>query len=362
MKKICIVLTTRGNYAKFKKLIRLIPQSGLELQLIVGGELLLSDRVVSFFDLPSSRKVYFNLSGDNHLTMAKSVGLAINEFATAFDSLRPDIILLVGDRFETFAAASAAYLSRIPIAHLEGGEKSGSLDDALRYSISELSGIHFPATKKSGAILQNRGFSNVYPVGSTSIDALAELAYKDRPNFLSVEKRTGAGAIIDAGERFILAVMHPDTCNNDVIHETGQLIKAIDDLKLPTFWLSANLDAGSGKIGGLLRQYRDEKKPDFIHFFKSLPIEYFGYLLKYASCIVGNSSAGVREASFFGTPNVSIGMRQNGRETGRNTVFAKAERGHIVQKVMMQLDTKYEPDFLYGDGKASERILEVIRK
>ncbi len=364
MKKICIVLTTRGNYAKFKKLISMVEMdSALEAQLVVGGELLLSDRVTSLFNIKATHKVYFNLGGDNLLAMGKSVGLAVSEFCGAFNSLEPDLVLLVGDRFETFAAASAAYLSGVPIAHLEGGEISGTLDNRLRYAISELASVHFPCTEAAGNHLWDRGYSDVFVVGSTSIDALLELPERIKDDLMDLQANFGTGSIIDSGKSFLLAILHPDTSNEgDISNEAHALIGAIDHLKVPTFWLNANLDAGGDKIGAFLRQYRDSVKPDFIHFFKSLPIEYFGHLLKNAACIVGNSSLGIREASYFGVPNVSIGMRQHGREKSWNTTFVKANKDFIIQKIVSEMQHgPYNKDTLYGNGKASQAIWEIIR-
>jgi UDP-hydrolysing UDP-N-acetyl-D-glucosamine 2-epimerase len=365
LKRVCVVLTTRGNYAKFKKLLMLIEKEpSLYLQTVVGGELLLQDRVTSLFDVDATSKVYFNVGGDNLVAMGKSVGMAVIEFSNAFNSLRPDMVMLVGDRFETYAAASAAYLSQIPIVHLEGGEKSGGLDDGLRYAISHLSSIHFPCTLGSGAYLQHLGFPKVHVVGSTSIDVLADIPPMEPMDIINLQKRFGVGPIIPPEAPFLLVIFHPDTTPSvDVSRSTSELAEAIDGLGMPTFWLNANLDAGTNKVGSVLRRYRDQGKLKTVHFLKSLPIEYFGDLLKNAACIVGNSSAGIREASFLGTPNLSVGSRQMGRECSGNTVFAMEDRDDIKRLVMDQLqEGRYNPDFLYGDGTASEKILEEISK
>lgn len=365
MKKVCIVLTTRGNWAKFKKLIGLIGEcSDLELQTVVGGELLLQDRVTSLFNVESTAKVYFNVGGDNLVAMGKSVGMAVIEFVNAFNSFKPDLVMLVGDRFETFAAASAAYLSQIPIAHLEGGERSGGLDDGLRYAISHLSQVHFPCTELSGETLKSQGLTNIHSVGSTSIDILADLPTMEPMDIINLQKRFGVGPIIPPEAPFLLVIFHPDTTPFiDVSRGTSELADAIDSLGMPTFWLNANLDAGSNKVGSVLRRYRDQGKLKTVHFMKSLPIEYFGDLLKNASCIVGNSSAGIREASFLGTPNVSVGVRQAGRECGGNTVYALTDSMDIKGFTIKQLNHgRYEQEYLYGDGKASEKILDEISK
>lgn len=343
---ICIVLTTRGNYAKFKKLLELLPDA----QVIIGGELLLSDRTTTFeiVEQRIHRKVYFNLAGDTLITVGKSTGLAIGEFCNAFEEIKPDLVMLVGDRFETFAATTAAYMCGIKIAHLEGGEVSGSLDNHLRYAISEFSTYHFPCTDKSAQNLRDRGYENVWNVGCTSLDVLETVIPDDFDEF---QKNHGSGAIIDTKKSYLLVIFHPDTSHYDNIQgEIDYLIDTVDSFGKQTIWINANMDAGSGIVGAALRQYRDSVKPDFIHFFKSLPIEHYGPLLANAKCIIGNSSSGIREGAFLGTPNINMGHRQENRELGENT----------KQYCTLLNARETQPDYLYGDGTASKQIVEIL--
>jgi len=356
MVKAAVVLTSRGNYAKFKKILRIMNPVK-----VIGGELLLHDRTTGLFGLEdNSHRVYFNIMGDSPVSVSKSIGAAVSEFTTIFDNMKPDIVLLVGDRFETFAAATAAYNLGMPIGHLEGGEVSGALDNAWRNIISEMAEVHFPCTEQAGRTLLGRGFDNVNVVGATSLDTLDELVSNSVMNAL--QEISGAGAFVDVSGRFLLAVYHPDTLNYDRTRdEVAALIEAVDSLKMPTIWLNANLDAGNDIVGSALRRYRDEKKPDFIHFFKGLPIEYYGRLLKNAACVVGNSSSGVREGAFLGTPNVCIGRRQIGREIAENTTICNEH--DIYGSILRQLDNgRYLSSHLYGDGTASERIVACLEQ
>ncbi len=367
--KLCIILTTRGNYAKFKRILELTAlDDHFDIQTVVGGELLLHDRVISQLDVEATQRVYFNVAGDNSVAMGKSMGLAVSEFCTAFWNLKPDMVMLVGDRFETHGAAVAAYICGIPIAHLEGGEISGTLDNRLRYAISELSDYHFACTKNACMELMDRFYDGndevIHQVGSTVIDALVHTEMKTAADFMELQKTSGSGGIIDVNLPFLLVIQHPDTSNPDgILSEIRVLIGAIDQFKMPTIWINSNMDAGAGTIGHVIRQYRDNNDTSFIRLFKSLPIEYYGYLLKNTACIVGNSSSGIREASFFGTPNMSIGKRQEGREVGKNTRFVAVEKKDITAMMYGQINHgPYPKDHLYGDGTASEKILEVLRK
>ena len=344
-----IVLTTRGNYAKFKQLI---PKLSIGVDLVIGGELLLHDRATGF--VLNGHRVYFDVRGDTTESMSKSIGLATSEFSTAFNTIKPDIVYLVGDRFETVGAAIAAYSNRIPIAHLEGGEVSGSLDDGFRRAITELSTYHFPATVRAGLAINK---PKTHVVGSTSIDCLTNgLKSIEEVNYL--QTKSGSGGFVDVGGDFLLVIYHPDTSEKEDL-DIDELINAIRELSMPTIVLNSNLDSGSDVVSAKFRIYRDTFKPDNVHFFKSLPIEYYGTLLKNAACIVGNSSSGIREACFTGTPNVSIGDRQINREHGINTIYAK--KTNVLDAIKEQLKHgKYAPNYLYGDGTASIKIAEVM--
>ncbi len=321
--KVCIVLTTRGNYAKFKRFIELAEdEPGIEVHKL---------------------KVDISGVGDNLFNIARRSGDMLRYFAREFASIRPDLVMIVGDRWETHSAATAAYLCGIPIAHLEGGEISGSLDNHLRYAISELSTYHFPCTDGAAWRLNDRGYDNIHMVGATSIDVLANVELKPLPGYVPQE--------------FLLVVQHPDTSNYEKVqNEVHELVYAAFAMNCPIVWIGPNIDAGSKEITGSLKGF------SWIKFYDSLPIEQYGYLLKHAACIVGNSSSGIRESCFFGTPNVSVGKRQYNREHGGNSVFVEAERNQIVGAVKAQMLLCHsEPIYTYGDGHASEKILEVIK-
>jgi len=362
-KKVCIVLTSRGNYAKFKRIIEILRETaGIDLVVITGGELVLKDRVVDAFVINPDYEVFFSVSGGGSVSMSKSVGGAISEFSTLFNLIKPDLICIVGDRFETLGVATAAYMTGIPIAHLEGGELSGTIDEGVRHAITKLASLHFPCTANAAKVIEQLGENpdNIYVVGSTSLDVLDDLAIYDE--MMALQRHSDSGVIIDVKKPFLLVCLHPIPNEPEITKElVNETIKAINSLEIPTFWVNANLDAGNDIIGSALRKYRDQNKPSHIHFFKSLPIREYGYLLKHTKCMVGNSSAGIRECSFLGTPSVTIGDRQQHRQRDVNTMDAIVNSDGIIAVVDIQLEQKYKPSSIYGDGNASEKIVSYIR-
>jgi UDP-hydrolysing UDP-N-acetyl-D-glucosamine 2-epimerase len=364
MLKLCVVLTSRGNYAKFKVLMALAEADpDVELHVVVGGELVLKDRVVKEFDLPEHEKIYFSISGDTTGVMAKSTGNAVSEFSNYFVKVKPHVVAIVGDRFETLGVAVAAYLNNVPIAHLEGGEFSGGVDEGIRHSITKMANIHFPCTEKAVDVIKKLGENPdmIFRAGMTSVDAITtnHLQVSDFDQF---QVSHGIGDDVNISNNFLLVVFHPVT-NEDVNLQTIKLFSAMRYFQRPIIWVSPNIDAGSGAIRDIIRKFGRKTR---IKFLKSLPIEYFGMLIERASCIIGNGSVGIREAAYFGTPNVSVGSRQDNRCTSHNTIHTTLDVADIIAATEKQIDHgRYDADGLYGgsrEGSASKYILEILKK
>jgi UDP-hydrolysing UDP-N-acetyl-D-glucosamine 2-epimerase len=369
-RKICVIITTRGNYAKMKSVIRNInSHATLELQLIVGGGAVLP----KYGDIVSSaggmekqidRVIHFLVEGENPMTMAKSAGLAVIDFATAFENLRPDVVIVIADRFECLAIAMAAGYMNIPIAHIEGGESSGSIDESIRHAITKLAHLHFPATEKAAERIERMGEApdTIFSVGATSLDVIKELDLSNLADLMELQNTAGVGAVVDLTQPYLVVIQHPVTTEYDKnLSNLNQTIRAIASLSMQTIWIWPNMDAGSDGISKGIRVFRETENPDYIHFFKSLPIEYFGPLLKNAACIVGNSSSGIRESAFLGVPSVNIGSRQFGRERGLNVKDAGYDANEIKNAILQQLEHgPYRPDFTYGDGDAGTKIAEIL--
>lgn len=371
MKRICIIITTRGNYAKMKSVIKAISGApDLELQIIVGGGAVLPKygnilQTINGNDIRVDRVIHFLVEGENPVTMAKSAGIALMEFTTAFENLKPDVVLVIADRFECLPIAMAASYMNIPIAHVEGGEVSGSIDESVRHAITKLSHLHLPATEGAAKRIERMGEdpATIFPVGCTSLDVFREMDLNDLAPVMTLQKKSGVGKQLDLKRPYLVVIQHPVTTEyQQNMRHVNETIKAIDSLRMPTVWIWPNMDAGSDGISKGIRVFREQRNPDYIHFFKSLPIEYYGPLLNNAACIVGNSSSGIREAAFLGTPSVNIGSRQAGRERGKNVVDVGYDATDIENAIRRQVDHgRYPNDYLYGDGMSGQKIVDILR-
>ncbi len=371
-RKVCVVLTTRGNYAKMKSVIEGIEaDDGLELQLILGGMVVLEKygRIAAMLDSQGrkpARTINFVVEGENLATMAKSSGLAMMDFSTAFEDLKPDVVIVIADRFECLPIAMCAAYMNIAVAHVEGGEVTGSIDESIRHAITKLSHLHFPASREAAARIERMGEApdSIHMVGASSMDILRRLDLNDLGPVREYQKDYGVGPMIDlVPKQYLTVIQHPVTTEYDenLLH-VKETIAALRDLNMPTVWIIANMDAGADGINKAIRKYRESSDSRHTHFFKSLPIECYGPLMKNAACILGNSSSGIREAAYLGTPSVNIGTRQNGRQRGRNVIDVGYDAAEIVAAVRRQLEVReYAPDNLYGDGYAAEKIVRVLK-
>lgn len=370
-RKICIILTTRGNYAKMKGVMQEIQNTPLlELQLILAGGAILDRYGLSAKELVNSefrvdRLIHFMVEGENPIAMAKSSGMAVIEFSTAFENLQPDVVIIIADRFECLSIAMAAGYMNIPLAHVEGGEVSGSIDESVRHAITKLSHLHFPATRDSAERIKKLGEdpSTIFHIGCTSLDIIAKVDIDNLKPLMLLQKKSGVGPVVDLKRPYLVVIQHPVTTEYEKNHSNvKETIEAIKELQMNTVWIWPNMDAGSDGISKGIRMFRENSKPDFIHFFKSLPIEYFAPLLNNAACILGNSSSGIRESAFLGIASVNIGTRQSGRERSKNIIDVGYDRIQVIKAVKKQLEHgPYQMDPIYGDGNACRRLIEVLK-
>ena len=368
VRKVCIVIGSRANYGRVKSVMQaLADHPAVQLQVIVAASAMLR-RFGSAIDtiradgFRPDATIYCSVEGDNPVTMVKSTGLAILELSTAFKDLVPDVVLTVADRYETLANAIAASYMNIAVAHTQGGEVSGSIDETVRHAVTKLSHIHFPATVRGEQILHRLGEdpAKVFRTGCPALDLVSGLDLTLTRDVL--EKYGGTGVGLDLGRPFCLVVQHPITTEyGQGAAQIDETIAAIDALGIQTVWLWPNIDAGSDDISKRIRIYRELRKPAHVHFYQNFSPEDYLRFLSAASCIIGNSSSGLREAALLGTPCINIGTRQNLRERGANVVDVGHEAGAIVGAVRKQIaHGRYASDDLYGDGTAGRRIAEIL--
>jgi UDP-hydrolysing UDP-N-acetyl-D-glucosamine 2-epimerase len=367
-RRVCVVIGSRANYSSIQSAMTAIANHPeLELLVVAGASALL-DRYGTVADLIKrdgfeiAARVYMLIEGETLTTMAKSTGLGLLELPTVFERLAPDIVLTVGDRFETMATTLSAAYMNIPIAHTMGGEVSGTIDESIRHAVTKFAHIHFPASDDARDRILRLGEreQDIYLVGCPRIDLVAKILASDSTTALTGLFDQGVGDPMDLDRPFLLVSQHPVTTEyGEGERQMHSTLEAVRDSGLPAIVLWPNADAGSEDIARGIRKWRERGLGKNMHFFKNLPTATYVHLMARTACLVGNSSSGVREGAFIGTPVVNIGTRQDGRRRGRN--IQDVDHDGVLQAVRTQIaHGRYERDPIYGDGNAGERIADVL--
>ncbi len=336
----------------------------LDLKLIVLGPHLSPEfgstvREIETDGFAIDAKIECLLSSDSDVGMAKTIGLATLSLADYLGNMRPDLLLLIADRYEMLAPASVALALRIPIAHIEGGEISeGAIDDAVRNALTKLSHVHFTSTDlaRSRVIAIGEEDWRVHCVGAPSLDHLRRSVLPSRQQ-LSDE----LGVALTDG--LVLVAYHPTTIARDTVQEADAVFEGLADVKEQILFCYPNADAGSRILIERARSFSSTHGNASL-FFNLRPAAYWG-LLREAALLIGNSSSGIMEAASFAVPAVDVGIRQRGRERGRNVLHADATTDVVRQQVRAAQNGEFRRSLagmenIYGDGFASERIASVI--
>jgi GDP/UDP-N,N'-diacetylbacillosamine 2-epimerase (hydrolysing) len=367
MRKIAVVTGTRAEYGILLPVLKAIgAQQGLKLLLVVTGMHLLPEFGNTVEEIERDgwkidARVDMLQTGDTGSAMAKSVGVGIMKLAQTWEKLKPDIILVLGDRMEPLAATISGAYMNIPVAHIHGGDSStGGLDEYARHAITKFAHIHFPATQKSAARIIKMGEDEwrVHVVGSPALDVIL-----NEP--LLSAKAIAKKFRIDTSQPLILLVQHPvTTASDEAPAQIKETLEAVVTLGYPVIQLYPNADAGGRRMIEIIKEY--EKKHPNIKTIISLPRSEYLSLMKIASVLIGNSSSGMIDAPSFGIPVVNIGTRQEGRERGNNVIDVAHDRQEIIAAIkkaltdkefLKQVKNRYNP---YGDGKAGVRIAEIL--
>lgn len=369
-RKICVVVGSRANYSSIKSAMRAIQQHpDLELQVIASASALL-DRYGAVVDLveadgfPVHERIYMLVEGENPATMAKSTGMGLIELPTVFDRLQPDVVVTVGDRFETMATTLAAAYMNIALAHTMGGEVTGTIDESIRHAATKFAHIHFPACSDAAERIIKLGErpEDVHLVGCPRIDLVAELLERDKNGLGPDLFKEGVGGKFDLNQPFLMLSQHPVTTEyGKGEQQIAESLMAIYQLDMPTIVLWPNADAGSEDVSRGMRKFREHYDDSKIHFFKNLPADAYISLMNRTACLIGNSSSAIREGAFIGTPAVNIGTRQSRRQRGNNVFDVDYNREEISDAITDQLKHgKYDMEPIYGDGHAGERIADIL--
>lgn len=362
---IAVVSTSRADYSHlYWPLKDLAVHPEVDLKLLVMASHL-SPRYGSTIQeiekdgIPIAAKVECLLSSDTDVGMAKTIGVATLSLADTLGAMRPDLLLLIADRYEMLAPASVALALRIPIAHIEGGEISeGAIDDAVRNALTKMSHIHFTSTEQARRRVIAMGEEpwRVHRAGAPSLDHL-------RRSRLLTKEELDAALGLDLSRPFLLVAYHPVTILRDTIAEAEALFVALEGAEEQVFFCYPNADAGSHALIARAEQFR-AKRPD-ARIFVNLPAITYWSLLRHARIFLGNSSSGIMETPSFALPTVNVGLRQQGRERARNIIDAAPDAEAICRALARARSPEFRDSLAgmenpYGDGRATERIIQVL--
>jgi len=365
MTRIACILINRSNYARLKPVLEILrdhPEA--DLKIICSGTMShhqygkAIDEVISD-GFTVDEQIYTELLGSNPNTMAKSIGVGVIDYATAFDRIKPDFVLLIGDRYEALSVAIAAVIQNICLIHIQGGEVTGTIDESIRHSITKMAHYHFPSTRTAAEriIAMGEHPDTVYAYGCPFIDVIANTDRRlpaGHLNYLGVGKR------IDFTRPYILCVFHPVTTEYGTSEaKMNEVLQALHKLNEQVVMLWPNIDADSNGISRSIRKFMAHE-PDFpIRVYKHLDMDIYVALMEKAAILVGNSSSFVRDAGPLRTPVVLIGNRQDGRERGQ--AVRRTELSGLDDALRYQMwHGNYTATHIYGKPGAAKQIADKI--
>jgi UDP-N-acetylglucosamine 2-epimerase (non-hydrolysing)/GDP/UDP-N,N'-diacetylbacillosamine 2-epimerase (hydrolysing) len=364
-RKIAVVTTSRADYSHlYWPLRELSANPGVDLKIIAMGAHLSPEFGSTIQEIEKDgffidARVECLLSSDSDVGMAKTIGVATLSLADILGQMRPDLLLLIADRYEMLAPASVALALRIPIAHIEGGEVSeGAVDDAVRNALTKISHIHFTSTNvaRERVIAMGEEPWRVHRAGAPSLDHL-------RRQTLLTREQLECRLQIELKHPTILVAYHPVTLACDTVREADALFAALQTVPDQILFCYPNTDAGSRILIGRSKSFAATR--DVAHVFVNLDALTYWSLLKQVNVLIGNSSSGIMESASFALPTVNVGLRQQGRERARNVIDAAPEARAILDAIAAAKSAEYRRSLQgltnpYGEGVAAQKIVEVL--
>jgi GDP/UDP-N,N'-diacetylbacillosamine 2-epimerase (hydrolysing) len=370
IRKVCVVTGTRAEYGLLKGLMgRIKKDPDMTVQIIatcmhLSPEFGLTYQEIERGGFVIDKKVEILLSSDTPTGICKSMGLAMIGFGEAFLELKPDLLVLLGDRFETFCAAAAAAVSRIPIAHIHGGELTqGAMDDAFRHAITKMSHLHFTSAEeyKKRVIQLGENPEHVFNVGALGVENIRKLRLLTRPE---LEKDIA----FTLNAPCILVTFHPVTLEKNTAREQFQeLLDALDELPgLQIIFTKANADTDGRVINALIDEYVAKNEANAFAFISMGQVRYLSSM-QYVDAVVGNSSSGIIEAPCFTVPTVNIGDRQKGRVCSASIINCEPARESVLKALQKALSPNFKNSLRgmvhpYEKENSAESIMDIIRK
>jgi UDP-hydrolysing UDP-N-acetyl-D-glucosamine 2-epimerase len=362
---IAVVTSSRADYSHlYWPLHDLAQHPAVELKLIVLGAHLAPQfgetvKEIEKDGFPIAARLECLLSSDTDVGMAKTLGVAVLALADLLGQMRPDLLLLIADRYEMLAPASVALTLRIPIAHIEGGEISeGAIDDAVRNALTKMSHIHFTSTEGARARVVAMGEEQwrVHRAGAPSLDHIR------RSRLFGVQELEER-LQVSLQRRTVVVAYHPVTIVRDTTQEADSLFAALDNVDAQILFCYPNSDAGSHALMQRTRDFLATRSDARVYV--NLDAVTYWSLLRHAALLIGNSSSGIMEAASFGLPVVNVGFRQKGRERARNVLDAEPETNAILARIDEGMSSEFRASLAgmanpYGDGHAAEKIVQVL--
>ncbi len=370
--KIAVVINNRANYARIRSfLVEAKRNPNAELKIVLAGSSHLEKfgnitKILKSDGLKIDYKLHTVVEGNEPLCMAKTTSNTLNEVSTTLSTINPDVVIVIADRFENLAVAIAASYMNYTLAHIQGGEVTGSIDESVRHAITKLSHIHFVCTKRAKTFLVKMGEvkKNIHLTGCPSLDFIKNLNKKIDKNFQ--QRNPYSGDKILFKNDYIVFLFHAVTTqfkeNKKFIKNLIKAIKFLNkNYQIVILW--PNIDAGTDFISKEIRELMNSKRTNRISAYKNFSPEDYIKLIFNSKCLVGNSSSGIRESSYMGLPVVNIGKRQQFRERGKNVIDVGNSETNIIKAVNYQLKKgRYKKEFIYGKGGAGKKILKILLK
>jgi len=365
-KTICVALTNRTNYSKLKTtLVELSKYKNINFHIVLSSSILLDRYGSGYRDIEKDgfeidNKIDCALLNDSHEAMAKTIGLSVVEHATYFARRKPNLLLIVGDRYDMLAPVIAAGTMNIPIAHIQGGELSGTIDNVIRDVLTKFSTLHFVATEKSAQNLIGYGINkkNVYNFGCPAVEYISKLPMGEHFDPKKLSKKFKNPIDIKKDEKFVVVMVHPDTTNQHDVN-MDQILRIVDRSDLKAFIFYPNIDANNTDIVSCIASYNNKS-----NFFmvRHMPLEDYIYTIAHCACLIGNTSSGIRESASFGVPFINVGHRQIGRERNTNTIDIGDNYDLLESEVLKQISNRFEPQNIYHQDDCSKRMVAEIAR
>lgn len=369
-RKVLVAITARPSYSRIRSALDCLQQDpGVDLSILCSGSSLL-DRYGRVVDLIRADgydvidELYTFVEGDDLINMALTTSSTITHTAAVLRREKPDLVVTIADRYETIGTAIAASYMNVPLVHVQGGELTGNIDEKVRHSVTKLADLHLVSTEAAARRVMRMGENpaQVLVTGCPSIDIARESLALPVAAVSAELAKVAAGDRLQLNEDYVVILQHPETETHE--QSFSQMMMLLDEvarLNMPALVFWPNVDAGSDGTSKAIRMFRESGRDEHFTFVKNLEGHMFLALLREARCLIGNSSVGIRECSYLGTPVINVGHRQQGRERAGNVHDVAWSATEIAAALQSQLaHRRYASSELYGAGHAGKTIADAL--